>query len=923
MVEPPFYPSLDELASLPLPKKPMRFCIVTPDLLGPVKNGGIGTACGYLANALADAGHEVSVLFCQVGAEKLKSDWIDAYAQKGIRAVNAAAWQAERGKAAIFPDLPQLAMSKTVYDWLKQEPDFDLILFMEWQGAGFYSMHAKACGLHFAGTVLVAVIHSPSYWHNIHNGAVAANPIESCLWHMERRSIGMADAVISPSRYMLKWVNDRLCKLPSHAYAQPNLLELAGDCQCDSDAPIDEIVFFGRLEYRKGLEQFCAALDRLAENGKLPPKVTFLGKCSWLGPDHSAIYIARRASKWQGCQLRLETAKGHKEAVAYICGPGRLAVMPSIADNSPYTIYECLAAGVPFLARDVGGISEFLPDNGRGDVLFGDNPGELAEKIADAIGKPPRRATLAFDRDANARAWLEGLPRLARHIPSKKTESREPLISVILTHFNRPKFLRQAVDSLLGQNYQKFEVILADDGSTDVAAKRLLHELEPQFAQRGWRILYLQNGYVAAARNRAAEAARGEWLLFFDDDNVAMPHMLATCAKAASNRKSGYIPIMFQVFESRGEPNAQNLADIFLPTGDAIAYSALVNTLADTTALVCRETFWRVGGFREDYGLGHEDYELYLRLALLGEPCAIIPEPLFWYRKSSGKASVQLNTNAALNRMRSLRPFLEILPPELAELALMTHGMGDMLHMFPEADLRMYHDMPLDYRAEPDSVANMAGVAGILANAGHGELAEQILQSLPGDERPARAALLRTRASAAAKHGDFQAIRAVLAEFDKLGLPDADAAPICQAILDNLDTPPKKLYADILRRLRGLRQKTPLAWLLLAQDAAGASHQEDFVNYFMAALAAAEEIYLEARPDVGEAIKGKAFVCGLQHFVLHGAADNMAWPERPMFGRLLRRNPEGAEQIMRRHMRDLRYDDLDLARKLMAALLGE
>lgn len=919
-----FYPSLEDIASLPGSEKPMRVCIVTPDLLGPVKNGGIGTACGYLACALAESGHDVSVLFCQTGADDIDNDWTDVYKAKGIHAVNAAVWQAAQGTPETFPGLPHLAMSKTVYDWLAQAADFDLILFMDWQGSGFYAMHAKACGLSFANTALVTVIHSPSYWHSINNGAVAANPLEACLWHMERRSISMADAVISPSRYMLKWVNDRLCSLPSHAYWQPNLLKWDDSMVHASDAPIEEIVFFGRLEYRKGLEQFCAAMDRLAKIGKLPPRITFLGKCSWLGREHSALYIARRASKWrQHSEIRLETQKGHKEAVEYICGPGRLAVMPSLADNSPYTVYECLVAGVPFLARDVGGISEFLPEEQRSRFLFGDNPAELAEKIAAATGKPPQRGTLAINMAANACAWSTGLSRLAALCSPRRHSAGEPLISVILTHYNRPQLLRQAVDSLMGQEYRNFELILADDGSTDPQALALLRQLEPAFLERGWRILRLPNGHAAAARNRGARSAKGDWLLFFDDDNVAMPHMMETCAKAAVARTGGYIPIMFQVFEGNKAPNAENMAEVFLPTGDAVAYSAMVNTLSDTTALVHRKTFERVGGFREDYGLGHEDFELFLRLALLREPCAIIPRPLFWYRKSRGKASVQLNTNADLNRMRSLRPFLEILPPDLAELALMTHGMGGMLHMYPEPDLGRYLDMPLNYKADAGSAANMAGVAAMLAAGGEGSLAEQILLSLPENERPARAGLLHSRALAAARKGDLKGIRSALADFDEMGLSDSDAGPICQAILDNLEVPAEKLRADIIEKLRGLGEKSPLAWLLLAQNALEHDKAGEFVHCFLEGLAAAETVYLQARPDVGEAIKSKAFVCGLQHFVLHGEADNMAWPERPMFRRLLRRSRGLERQIHPAHMRMFGYDDEELAGNLLHALRGE
>lgn len=918
--------SLQAIADLPRPaKKPLRVCIATPDLLGPVKNGGIGTACGYLAFALAESGNDVSVLFCQTGAENLAADWIGEYQNRGITAVNAACWQQEQGATENFPDLGHLAMAKTVYDWLKSQPDFDLILFMDWQGAGFYALHAKNCGIAFANTVMAVIIHSPSYWHSIHNAAVAQNPLESLLWHMERQSIALADAAISPSRYMLQWTDQRICHLPKLAIVQPNLLDLGQGLRHDSNEPINEIIFFGRLEFRKGLEQFCAALDRLASQGKLPAQITFLGKCSWMGDEHSSFYIARRSQKWAGSEIRLITQKGHREAVQYICGPGRMAVMPSIADNSPYTVYECLAYGVPFLARNVGGIGEFLPEAERELFLFGDNPTELAGKIAAALGKPPKRGSLVIDQHTNLDAWRLGLAKLPQLVQQqhKDTTNDLPAISVILTHYNRPELLRQALDSLISQDYQNFELILADDGSTKPEAIAMLDSLEPLFAQRNWQILRLPNGHAAAARNRAAKVASGDWLLFFDDDNVAKPNMLAVCAKAAATQQSGFIALMFQVFEGLALPCETNLAEIFLPTANAIAYGALVNTLSDTTALVYKKDFEAIGGFREDYGIGHEDFELFLRLALSGIRGGIIPEILFWYRRSESKTSVQLNTNAALNRMRSLRPFLELLPPNLAELALMTHAMGLMLNMFPDSSSELFRDMPLNLRSDPDCAPTMIDAANILASHGFANLATQILESMSENKDSALGALLRTRAIGAARQSDLPAIRQCMQEFAKLNLSDLEAARLYQAILDNYQNPPKNLRAQILRILNTLSTPNTLSCLLLAQEACNDGEFADASSYLLEAIRHAEKQYLtKERPDVADAIKARAFICGLQHFALHGAADKTPWPERQTFSRLLKKHPDLISLILPRHMKSWQYQDAQQAKIMLSSLFN-
>lgn len=901
--------SLAEFAAQNGAAGPKRICIVTPDALGATTNGGIGTACAYLAHALAGDGNDVTLLYCNSGSRETPRNWADQYLQAGIAAINASELRDERTQ--VFPDCRQLRMAVTVHDWLISQPRFDLVLFMDWQGSGFYAMHAKACGLAFLDTTLAVVLHSPSYWHAIYNSDTPQNPIESVLWHIERQAIAMADAVISPSRYMLEWVQERLCGLPDRSFVQPNILPGQNLPRHDQDDPITEVVFFGRLEFRKGLEQFCAAMDRLAETGNLPPKITFLGKGAWLGNEHSALYIARRAEKWRGSEVILQTQLDHKQAVSYICGPGRMAVMPSLIDNSPYTVYECLVAGTPFLARDAGGIREFLPDEEAGRFLFGDNPRDLAEKIAARLGKPPMRATLAFDLEQNSLAWRQGLTALA-NLPARKNTKEPPFISVVLTHYNRPELLEQAVTSLFNQTVDNFEVILVDDGSNREEALAYLDALEPEFARRGWKILRIQNSFAPAARNCGVKAARGEWVLFFDDDNIAMPEMVATCGIVAANRPGGSVPLMFHVFEGDGAP--EKITQSSLPTGNALAYGVLQNVLGDTTSLIHKQSFWAVGGFREDYGIGHEDFELHLRLALAGEPVAVLPRPLFWYRRSKSKSSVQLDTNSQRNRLRSLRPFLERLPVQLAELAFMAHGMGKSLGIFEDPG----GDPELAGIAEAYTPEAMSQVAALLAAKGYDELASQVMSTLQGESMEVAAQNFVVKAAKAARADKQEVCRALIAEYESQEMPEDGLIRLFAAILENLPQPGCHLGRDIELRLRKLERRNALANLLLVE--ASIKKRDKAPDYFLAALLSADAEYLAARPDVGEAVHAGGFVSGLQHFFLHHKMDKTPWPERRFFSKLLNKYPWLPGKVKAGYMRVCQFNDSNLCQAMFECL---
>lgn len=906
----------------------MRICIVTPDLLGPVKNGGIGTACAYLAYALAKAGHDVSVLFTQDDA-RLSEYWTGRYTEKGIKIF----LPESASDSGYFPNHEPLITALRVHDWLAGQPDFAMVIFMEWQGNGFYALHAKKCGLRFLNTALMVIIHSPSLWHSLNNAAAPANPIQSCVWHMERQAIEMADAVISPSAYMLDWCKSHGYRLPELSFVQPNLLEWPEELANKYHAPIEEIDFFGRLEYRKGLGQFCDALDILAKRRHLPRKVTFLGKCAFMGSEHCLLYIARRSRVWKNCTIQLLLHYDHNQAVKYLCDKKRLAVMPSVADNSPYTVYECLVAGIPFLARNVGGIGELVAEQDGQQVLFTDNPSDLANKLENTLGKKPFRARLDFDLHENHEAWITGLQGLALQINSehKLSQSRElPFISVCLTHYNRPHLLTQAVDSLLAQDYQNFEVILADDGSPGLEAKLCLKKLEPVFNEKDWRILRLENSYVGRARNVATREAKGEWLLFFDDDNVAKPHMLRRCAEAAAHCDSGLAAIMFDVFEGSGKPEDSDRKERFLPSGGLVAYSAIYNTLADATALIARKSFERMGGFSEDYGLGHEDFELYLRMALAGEPMTVIPEPLFWYRREKSGKSMLQSTNAAANRMRSLRPFLEMLPAPLAELALMTHGMAvnegfyessSMLRETLEGYDEEYSSCPCGQ--DPQSAAVLAQIADNLSRQGMEKLAGQILMELENAENACAPEALKLilQAQKAAADVRVRQLRRIMGDFLALRTRQDEKTHLYAVILEHLPQSASRLRAEMLNKLKAAPARSISSHLAIARHCAEASDCNTALFHFFKALVMAENEYFRIRTDVAEAVKRGDFICALHHYALHGAKDKSMWPQKYLFQHTLKKSEALFTHLCNTHMATYHYHDSKLAQKMTESLM--
>ena len=99
------------------------------------------------------------------------------------------------------------------------------------------------------------------------------------------------------------------------------------------------------------------------------------------------------------------------------------------------------------------------------------------------------------------------------------------MISVIIPLYNKAGSIAQALDSVMAQECQDFEVIVVDDGSTDAGAA-----VVENYGDARIRLVRQENAGVSAARNKGIEAARGEYAAFLDADDVWMPGFLGEIA---------------------------------------------------------------------------------------------------------------------------------------------------------------------------------------------------------------------------------------------------------------------------------------------------------------------------------------------------------------------------------------------------------
>ena len=658
-----------------------RVLIVTPDILGPIRNGGIGTAFAALAKSLARAGRAVTILYTLGGHSEDGGDierWTRHYAALGIRFVPI--WL-ERGEPVL--DAPHHAWrAYRVYLWLQQhQAEYELAYFPEWKGEAYYALQSKRMGLDFAQLRMIVVTHSSTTWADSGNYVVPQKFDDLLLEFLERRSTEMADAVISPSQYMVDWMRHRGWRWSSPTHVIQNLMPDAQTELPSVDVPafnITEWVFFGRLERRKGLLVFLDALRQIPADLRARMQVTFLGKAIVTPQFDSAAVIADKLADWPGV-VTLLPDYDRDQALDYLQQPGRVAIIASLVENSPYTVLECVLKRIPFIAADVGGIAELVHADDRARALFKPAPAALAQALLALDGDryvPPRPAVSAA---LTQQRWLALQDQLLQEIPAvpADTDAAWPHITVCLVHYNRPLLLAQAIDSLRQQTYEHFDVVLVDDGSPSPQAQQYLDGLHDEFVWRGWTLVRQANAYLGAARNAAVRHARGEYVLFMDDDNIAKPNELAVFARAARHSGADILTTTSDVFsdtDNAGRP-PETSHRLWIPLGNAAGLGVFRNVFGDANALIRRSTFESLGGFTEDYGVGHEDWELFAKASIAGVNLQLVPESLFWYRVNA--ASMLRAGDGATDHARSVRPYWEGFPkgvgPVLAYAAYLQH----------------------------------------------------------------------------------------------------------------------------------------------------------------------------------------------------------------------------------------------------------
>jgi glycosyltransferase involved in cell wall biosynthesis len=307
-------------------------------------------------------------------------------------------------------------------------------------------------------------------------------------------------------------------------------------------------------------------------------------------------------------------------------------LLTSEFEGVPAVVFEAMAMGLPVVASALPGNVELLGESYDGLVEPRDSVERYAEELSklaedrsykESHGRELRdraREHFSLEQMAAGHEALYAEVNAERAAPEPeplpepirfrdRPVCTDPLVSVLIPHYNQARFLGEAVDSVWAQTYPNVELVVVDDCSTELDAAPVLNELEEH---EDVTVVRLEdNGGPSRARNRGLEHCSGRYVLPLDADNLLLSEALELLVEQLSTAGEdvGFIYPRLQYFGNR--------EDHYTPPPYNV-YTLFHGNYCDTCSLIDRQVFDAGLHYKEEIFLGHEDWEFVLRLAAHG-----------------------------------------------------------------------------------------------------------------------------------------------------------------------------------------------------------------------------------------------------------------------------------------------------------------
>jgi len=532
-----------------------------------------------------------------------------------------------------------------LYEWLKMQT-YDQVHLSDRGGLGHFSLIARKNGQEFQDTLFAVHMTGATLWAKEENNLLLSQPQDASLSMMERETFVNADLRFSSSRELLRRaqeagypdLNCEVLELPFEPLAAKWNPTLGQSCVVWTD--------FDRAH---GLPEILDAIIE-AKFGE-SSKIVFLGQNGSVNGE-SGTEVLKRWGFQHNINLEVIEAKSDRWSLDYVCQRASSVIIGLSRFEFPYRVLDCLNAGVPTFASQNDHLLSYLSDEGIQLGCFENSSAPIASVLLRK--KPIMASHLLPERTEAVKALWKSVVNstaksnlLDRGVPVATSQQTD--VAVLITHFERAQFLKEALLSLLAQTCPPKQILICDDRSSTKDHETVVTEFKEAFSDQGVQLRLLHNERrlgPGASRNRLAREAKADFILFMDDDNLAKENQLEemikirlqTGAQVVSTAVSKFTDPYRTVWRRR----------VWTPCGFDLAASIYENQMGDTGFLIERGLFLQMGGFDENPKRRAEDLDFLRRASAAQVKMAFSPTPLLDYRVHERNRSQELSTYEAL-----------------------------------------------------------------------------------------------------------------------------------------------------------------------------------------------------------------------------------------------------------------------------------
>lgn len=212
------------------------------------------------------------------------------------------------------------------------------------------------------------------------------------------------------------------------------------------------------------------------------------------------------------------------------------------------------------------------------------------------------------------------------------------MVSILMTVYNREKYIAVAIESVLASTYQNWELIIVDDQSKDKSIA-IAREYERQDKRIKLYVNEINLGDYPN-RNKAASYANGKYLKYLDSDDLIYPHGLEVMVKAMEQFPEAGIGLSFNSYEDdQPLPMLYDTESVM----EEHFFKRGMLYIGPSGCIYNRTFFESLGGFNPDFKVA-ADYEFNLRAASR-ESIVLFHRDLFWWRQHEGQEIINSNQN--------------------------------------------------------------------------------------------------------------------------------------------------------------------------------------------------------------------------------------------------------------------------------------